>query len=75
MSYMADRNKKSLNDLDEIDKAIIRDLLARELVSLELEFPGTTSENTENLTRLRSLYAFFMRGGTRTFHSLRARMK
>jgi hypothetical protein len=63
--------KKTLDDLDEIDKAMLRELLSRELIALEAEARGASLEKTENVTRLRALYAFFMRGNTQVFRALK----
>jgi len=67
--------KKTLDDLDEIDKAMLRELLSRELIALENESKGITLEKNENITRLRALYAFFMRGNTQVFRTLRGTIR
>jgi hypothetical protein len=67
--------KKTLDDLDEIDKAMLRELLSRELISLEKEAKGSTLESNENVTRLRALYAFFMRGDTQVFRTLKGSIR
>ena len=68
--------KKTLDDLDEIDKAILRDLLSRELIELENSVcRGFTLENNETNNRLRALYSFFMRGNTHVFRALKDKSK
>jgi hypothetical protein len=67
--------KKTLDDLDEIDKAMLRELLSRELIALENESKGITLDSNENIIRLRALYAFFMRGNTQVFRTLKGTIR